>query len=164
MYNMVTLLTAIISAIALLSGYIYQKYKEREAEIRKKRQEIYSRFIVNLTERQELFEQAMRGTDWPNREDSEYSQKLTKLIIGHSELNKNFSDGREIMTFLSLYGSDEAIEACLEFRRAGWEYSAGESSKGADIGKLIRRLRRSVYPKTRVTSEDLNLVMWKGVK
>lgn len=164
MDNIVPLLTAIISAIALLSGYMYQKYKEREAETRKKRQEIYSRFIVNLTERQELFEQAMRRPDWPSREDPEYSQKLTTLIIGDSELNKNLSEGREIMTFLALYGSDEAIKACLEFRREGWEYSTGESSKGADKGKLIQRLRRSVYPKTRVTSEDLNLVMWKGVK
>jgi hypothetical protein len=49
------LLTAIISAMALLSGYMYQKHKDKQAEIRKTRQEIYSRLITNVTSRIDLY-------------------------------------------------------------------------------------------------------------
>ena len=49
--NLLPILAAIISAIALLGGYAYQKQLERDAEIRKTRQDIYSRLISNITDR-----------------------------------------------------------------------------------------------------------------
>jgi len=42
----VPLIVAVISAAALLFGYMYEKDKEKEAEIRKTRQDIYSRLEI----------------------------------------------------------------------------------------------------------------------
>jgi hypothetical protein len=49
--SLLPILTAAISAAALLGGYWYQKRLERDAEIQKTRQEIYSRLIGNITQR-----------------------------------------------------------------------------------------------------------------
>lgn len=42
----IPLLAAIVSAMAPLCGYIYQKHKDKETELLKIRQEIYSRLIT----------------------------------------------------------------------------------------------------------------------
>ena len=48
--NLLPVFTALISAIALLFGYGYQRKLERDNELNKVRQEIYSHLITNITE------------------------------------------------------------------------------------------------------------------
>jgi hypothetical protein len=64
--KIVSLFPALISAIALLAGYIYQKYKERDAVIRKTRQEIHTRMATNITGRGAIFERIQKTDAWKN--------------------------------------------------------------------------------------------------
>ena len=48
MDSYIPLLAALASALALLAGYAYQKRKERQFEIQRTRQDIYTRLVKNL--------------------------------------------------------------------------------------------------------------------
>ncbi|MDE3088933.1 MAG: hypothetical protein KGJ80_06070, partial [Chloroflexota bacterium] len=112
MEKLVPLLTAIISATALLSGYMYQKRKEKDAEIRKTRQEIYSRLVTNSTKRIELLDRVQMSPEWQKARNYQEQYQIT---IKDADLPKNLSDQKEIAAFLCLYGTDDAIKAYASF-------------------------------------------------
>lgn len=154
--NFVPLLTAMISATALLGGYMYQKHKEKEAEIRKTRQEIYSRLGTNLIKRIELLAHIQMSPEW---QQAKNYQEQYQVVIKDAELSKNLSDQKEIATFLCLYGTDEAINAYANFLKEGWDPEK-HSAKTPDVGKLVLGLRKSIYSQTDVTAGDANLVIF----
>ena len=156
MDNLVPVLAAIISATALLLGYAYQKGKEADAEVLKKRQEIYSRLITNITTRNSLQGRVENLPAFAAASPAERGDLYWK----DPALIQNRDERTEIVALLCLYGTDEAIHAYAD-------YSAkivGPNAKIDDAGELIVALRRSLSARDRrrttVTSRETNLGIW----
>jgi len=147
--GLIPLFTAIISAAALLVGYVYQKHMETDAGIRKNRQEIYSRLITNITKRNEMQWRIENSPDWKKAKNE---QEQYQMILKDAEMSKNWHDRTEVVAFLFLYGTDDAINAY-----AKW---VSEGSNVENIGKLILAFRKSIYPETHTTADDANLTIW----
>ena len=153
--TLIPLITAIISAAAILAGYAYQRYADRQAERRKNRQEIYSRLIVNITSRMAMLERLQSTPEWQNALD--YREQYA-VALKDQALARNLEEQKEISAFLSLYGTDSAVKAYADFLADGWDADT-HSAKGADIGKLMLGLRLSIYPDTKVTAREASLVI-----
>ena len=172
MNNLVPVLTAIISAVAVLWGYSYQKGKEADAEILKKRQEIYSNLITNITTRNSLLGYVVDSRAYAKASNEEHEalrrkdpgsakahhDEMDALFDTNPALKENRNKRTEIVALLCLYGTDEAIKAYAGF-------SAKAISPNAqinDVGELIVALRRSLSAKheTSVTPREANLGIW----
>jgi len=161
MDNLVPVLAAIISASALLWGYAYQKGKEADAEILKKRQEIYSRLITNITTRN-----AVLG----HIQDSPAFAKASKqeqgaLYSNDTAYKQNRDERTEIVALLCLYGTDEAIKAYANFSAK----AISPNPQIDDVGELIVALRTSLSSKqeprrTIITPREANLGIWWDAK
>ena len=147
--GLIPLFTAIISAAALLGGYMYQKHMEMDAGIRKNRQEIYSNLITNITKRNEMQWRIENTPDW---KEAKNDQEQYQLVLNDAEMSKNWHDRTEIVAFLCLYGTDDAIKAY-----ANW---VDEGSNVEDIGKLILAFRKSIYSETHTTADEANSAIW----
>ena len=162
MNGLIPLIIAIISIISILIGYILERRKQREFEINKIRKELYVRLIKNLTEKLELFEKIKRKESFPERITRDDVGALYTLIDEkYPGLNENFKQFREITTLMSLYATDEAIKACVEFAQESISSLEKDSVVRPDIGKLILSLRKTLFPKTGITPKDINLIMSK---
>jgi hypothetical protein len=151
--NLVPLITAIISATALLIGYGYQKHLEKKAAIRKTRQEIYSRLITSITKRNEIMGRVMITPEWKKAKDA---QEQNQLLINNPELSSNWHDRTEIVAFLCLYGTDDSIEAYSNWTKEEYD----PNGKGGDFGKLVVALRKAIYPKTLTSPDEANMIIW----
>jgi len=151
--NLLPLSAAIISALALLAGYGYQKSLERDAEIRKTRQEIYSRLISNITQRNTMLGRLLLRPEYMKARPEERPQ----LELKDAALAKNEGERTEIVASLCLYGTDEAVDAYTKYARANAE------GKGGDLGELILSLRRSIY-RTHINANEADLAIWNDPK
>ncbi len=158
--KLVPLIVAIISAITLLAGYTYQKHKEKEAEIRKTRQEIYSRLVTCITKRFALFDRLEQSPAWKKARN--YSEQYN-IMIRDPETSQNLAEQKEIATLLCLYGPDDAIKAYVDWLKGAWDASTKSSTSG-NLGKLIIDLRKSIYPETNATADDANLAIWNNAE
>jgi hypothetical protein len=156
--RLVPLIAAIISALALLGGYMYQKNQEREEDINRKRQDIYSRLIDNLISRNEIYGRILNSpagkkaqNDW---------QKLGHMFDADAEGVKNKGDMKTIGALLILYGTDDAIRAYKTYLE---KLNSGQGTID-DVGTLITDLRKTLYPKTKATVLDANKVIWDDPK
>lgn len=161
--NLLPLLAAVISAVALLAGYSYQKRLERGEEVRKTRQEIYSRLIGNLTERNTILGGLLdRSPEYAKARPEERSEVERKLWaagqLTDPTLSKNEGERTEIVASLCLYGTDEAIHAYAKYARANME------GKGGDLGELVTDLRHSIYKETRIAADEADLSIWNDPK
>jgi len=154
--KLIPVIAAVISATALLGGYMYQKNQEREAEIRKMRQEIYSDLINNITGRDAIIKRLQMSSASQKPLDI---YQLYNAFISDAEGAKNSTDQKKIGAFLTLYGTDDAIRAYASYLEEGMEE---HGSKGADLGKLIVGLRKSVYQETKTTTDDANLIIFNN--
>jgi len=159
---MAPILAAVISALALIGGYIYQRRKEQEAEIRRVRQDIYSRLCINLMRRVDAMDRVARVADWPAPDDPEYMKKSYELVMADPECRANLAEGRELTASLALYGTDDAIRAYVHWIRQGWAYANKRSSRDPDTGQLIQALRKSVYPRTRIRADEIDYAIRRG--
>lgn len=164
MTSFIPLFAAIISALVILYGYVYQKKKERDASINETRKELYNRLIQNLSERLDMFEIILQTDEEIVRSlKSGDFFALSKVFPKRfTEFDDNLNKGREILSLISLYGSDEAIKVCVEF----FEQFTNSLKSGQGIifdkGLLLLNLRRSIYPKTKISPNDINLLISKG--
>ncbi|SEM20721.1 hypothetical protein SAMN04489760_106156 [Syntrophus gentianae] len=94
--KLVPLVAAIISAAALLFGYMYQKNMERQAEIRKVRQEIYSRLATNITQRIGFLDRIQASPEWKNARNY---QEQYGVAIKDAALSKNLGNIRTFPVF-----------------------------------------------------------------
>jgi len=156
--NLVPLVTAIISATALLGGYMYQKHMEKNAEIRTTRQDIYSRLIANITKRNEILGRVEMTPEWKKAKKN--PQEQHQLELKNTELSENEGDRTEIVSLLCLYGTDDAVKAYFNYAKENLD----PKGQGGDLGKLILALRRSIYPKTHTTAKEANLAIWYDAK
>ncbi len=152
------LLTAAISAIALLAGYSFQKRKERQFELLKTRQDIYSRLIKNLTLRRQLSTVASADADWPKELRKEDLDSINKLIDErYPDLRRNLIEGHELFSLLCIYGSDAAVKATAQF--ADRHRLVGEGKVAdVEIEVYLHALRLSLFPDTSVTPNDIELI------
>jgi hypothetical protein len=141
------LLAALISAGVILFGYVYQKNMEREAEVRKARQEIYVRLINNITQRMALLDRFAQRPGWKSTLSD---QEKYELALGIPGMRKNLAEQKNVGALLLMFGTDEGIR----------EYANWLRGDGRDLGRLMLSLRKSIYPETRALREDANQVIW----
>ena len=156
----VPLIVAVISAAALLFGYMYEKDKEKEAEIRKTRQDIYSRLATNITQRIHLLDRIYKTPEWRNAKNE---QEQYDVSIQDTALSKNLSDMKEIAALLCIYGPDDAIKAYANWLIAGYDPTR-KADTSSDLGKLILALRKSIYPETSTTVDEANVAIWNDAR
>jgi len=155
MKNFITLATAIISAVALLCGYGYQKHMEREAEIRKTRQDIYSRLVASITKANEITGRLEQTPEW---KEAKNAQERNQLAAKNPELSKNWHNRTEIISLLCLYGTDDAIGAYLNWTKEDLD----PKGKGGDLGELVVALRKAIYPKTHTKAGEADAIIWEN--
>ena len=154
-----TVLAAGISAIALLLGYWYQKNEDRAAEIRKTQQEIYSRVIRNITERNTMLGHLEQSPEYLAAKPEQRAHVEEQLQLKDLELTTNEGERTEVIAFLGLFGADEAIDAYAEYARANM------TKEGGDLGQLVLALRRSVFKqKTHIKADEAYEAIWNVKK
>lgn len=164
MKDVIPVLAALISALALLTGYAYQKTLEREAQIREIRQGIYSRLISNITRRNAITGRLLNASpEYVQAKTAEERCRVEEELsatawLGNRELTKNAGERTEIIASLCLYGTDEAIDAYVQYSHASAE------QKRWNLGELIKQLRHSIYDKTHLDPNDANLAIWNDPK
>ena len=154
--EMVPLLTAVISAIALLTGYVVQKHQEQNEETLKTRQEIYSDLISNITERNEIqgrIEMSPEGLKATSPEEK------SQLYLRNPEFQSNEGARTRIVALLCLYGTDKAVNAYAQWAAEETE----PNGNGGNLGELILRLRESLVS-TKITENEANLAIWYNRK
>ncbi len=162
MNGLTPIIIAIISVVGILVGYMLERRKQREFEINKIRKELYVRLIKNLIEVLELFEKMKRKESLPEQITRGNVDDIYALIVKkYPELSENFKQFREIMTLMSVYATDKAIKACVEFAQESISILEKDLGVQPNIGKLILSLRRTLFPKTGITPKDINLIMSK---
>jgi hypothetical protein len=147
------LLTAIISATALLISYVYLKQKEQGAETRKTRQDVYSRLISNITKRNELLGHLQLSPEWKKTQNH---HEQDQLVLNDLELSRNEGNRTEVVALLCLYGTDDAVEAYARWARE----NINADEQGGNLGALVLALRKSIYPGTLTTADQANLAIW----
>lgn len=158
----IPIIVAVISAITVLFGYLFQKHREREFELNKVRQELYMRFVCNLTEKFDLFDKIHAHESIPERITRKDVASLMELVADkYPELDRNFKESVEIGALMSLYASDDAIKACSIFFRTGWESLNPDSDSRPDKHLLLHQLRKSLYRRTKVSIEDIRFITTK---
>ena len=156
--NLLPVLTAAISAAALLGGYWYQKTLERDEETRKTRQEIYSRLIRNITQRNTILGRLEQSPQYLAAKPEERSQVEWQLMLKDNEASRNWGERTEVVASLCLYGTDEAIDAYARYARANIE------GQDADLGELVLALRQSIYKTTHVKVNEADVAIWNDPK
>jgi hypothetical protein len=175
MDNLVPVLAAIISAVALLWGYAYQKGKEADAEILKKQQEIYSNLITNITTRNSIMGHILDSPAYIAASEKErkalrdadpaaaaaIDEEMGDMFNKDPASIENRNQRTEIVALLCLYGTDEAIKAYSDFSAK----AIGPNTQIDDVGELIVALRRSLTNKhqpshTLITAREANLGIW----
>jgi hypothetical protein len=109
------LIAAIISALVVIFGYVSERNRQREFQISQTRQEIYTRLITNLTKMHLLLGKAKNDPKMPKPTNENLYQWYELIAQNYPDLNKSMDEGVEIMALLSVYGSDEAIEASARY-------------------------------------------------
>jgi len=124
--NWLPILTAFVSAMGVLIGYVvgsYDKQLERASELGKTRQEIYTRLINNITERNEWLGRLELLPEYSRASGEERIQLERK----NPELSKINGERFAVVAQLVLYGTDEAIDAYAKYaslKRTRWERRA----------------------------------------
>lgn len=170
--DLVPVLTAVISALALLIGYSYQKGKEADAEILKKRQEIYSKLISNITDRNSLLGHVLDSKEYSQASENEREalrhndlnaananrEQMNDLFAKDPALIENRNRRTEIVALMCLYGTDEAIKAYTDFSAK----AISPNAQVEDVGELIVALRKSLSNRheTSITAREANLGIW----
>ena len=132
------LLIALITASVFMFGYIYEGYKQRSFEIFRTQQEIYTGLIQNFMKQEAIVADISAE---PALDDK------SALGQGRLKLEKLWAEERGLLARLSVYGSDECIEAYLKHR------------KDSNSRELIFALRQNLFPSTRISERDIeNLI------
>ena len=154
--------TAILSALVILIGYVYEKRKERQFELDKTRQNIYTRLIINISEQIELFELMREDEDMPKKITKENLNEVMAIIKErYPKLNEKFNIGREIMSLMAIYADDAAVLACAEFYKKSLSSMQPGSHDHPDISKLMEGLRKTIYRNSKITNEDIQIIISK---
>lgn len=155
------LVAAVLSAAVILFGYVYEKDKEREFQIRRTQQEIYTRLITNLIIKQDHLDRLKKTEPrMPHHVTRENIGEVQKLIANsYPELQALIYESREIMALLSVYGTDKAIEASVRFYLKGISSMEPGATERPNPGQFILELRRSLFKDTRVKAEDINIII-----
>lgn len=160
MADYLPLIIALISAVTVVFGYAYEKRKEREFELAKTRKEINKQLIDNLIGQFGMFEKIKSDPNLPSLTGN--IEKFYEFIAeNYSELNQSMNETQKIQTMMSVYGTDDAIKAAADYRRQCIEFAQGVSAKQPDVANLILRLRQSLFQDTKVTSEEIRMLMSK---
>ena len=148
------IIVALIAAIVALVGYIHEKNKDREAELRKTRQDIHRRLIGNAAKVQKLISHVLKDKSAPD---------LRKDMLGwyayvqkhHVDLWDAIFERIEIQSFLSVYGTDKSIKAVAKFNEASIALASGTSSEQPNLPEMILELRKSLFENTAVNERDI---------
>ena len=151
---LVPIIVAAISATALLYGYRSQKERERDAAIQKTRQEIYSKPISNITQRNMLLGRFLQSPQYLAAKLEAHGQMESHFQMTDAEMTRNEGERTEIVASLCALGTDEAIQAYAEYAKAN------ASGIGGDFPTLVLGLRQSIFKTTRVTVAQAGIAIW----
>ena len=155
------LIIALISATTVLVGYIYEKRKEREFQLRETRKEIHKELIANIIKKFALTEKLRTDLNAPQFTPQTIQEYYAFIESNHSELWKNIEDGVEIQALMSIYGTDEAIKATANFWHESIDVAQGVSNTPANLPAMILKLRHSLFSDTSVTEDDIKFMISK---
>ncbi len=161
MSEYIPLIVALISAITVLCGYIHEKRKEREFQLRETRKEIHQKLIANLIEKNALYEKLMKDPDTPAFDPMNPMDHYNYIESHHTDLWDNLIEGMEIQALMSVYGSDEAIKATSNFWRASIAVAQGQSTERPSLALMILELRRSLFADTSLSEEDIRFMLMR---
>jgi hypothetical protein len=166
--NLLPIFTALIGAVALLLGYVCQKNLESDNELDKVRQDIYSRLITNITEKNTILGRLEQSPQYlkakqENRTAQELNQLEQQMMLQDDDMVKNEGKRTELVASLYVYGADEANDAYVEYARANTK------QEGGDLGKLVLGLRKSIYRKSRIKesgtkTSEADMAIWNDPK
>jgi hypothetical protein len=103
MKEIIPLLVAVISAIALFTGYVIQKWLERVAENRRHKQELYTQLVQSMRKREDIVENLSRSPQWPTFDDPDFIVKTWNILQDSTEGNKILAENREIVSLFVIY-------------------------------------------------------------
>lgn len=156
MTDFLPLIIAFITAITALFGYIYEKRKEREFQLRETRKDIHKQLIANFMEMQVLYGKANKDPDLPPFDSSNPNEHFSYIEVNHPKLWENIFKGKEIGALMSVYGTDESIKAVAEFWKQSIKFGQDNSSNlPPNFQAMILHLRQSLFPETTVTQDDI---------
>lgn len=166
--NLLPIFTALIGAVALLLGYVFQRNLEIDNELNKVRQGIYSRLITNITEKNTMVGRLEQSPQYlkakqEKRTNMELQQLEQKMMLQDAEMVDNEGERTKLVASLYVYGTDEAIDAYVEYARANTK------REGGDLGKLVLGLRKSIYSKSRIKeggamTSEADMAIWNDPK
>ncbi|HXH14354.1 MAG TPA: hypothetical protein VNP04_31900 [Alphaproteobacteria bacterium] len=161
MKDLIPIVVALISASALLLGYVIQKKKEREFELNKVRQEIYMRLIKNILAKVVMLEDAFRKGIFTEITQDNEPEVLNKIAEELPDVEKNLNEDREIMAMMAVYATDEAIKACVQYYQENWAAMKKGSTARSTLGNLLSNVRRSIFIESSVTGRDIDILLTK---
>ncbi len=159
MSEYIPLIVALISAITVLCGYIHEKRKEREFQLRETRKEIHQKLIANVIEKNILYEKVMKDPNTPPFNPQIPLEHYNYIENNHEKLWDNLTKGMEIQAWMSMYGSDAAIKATSDFWRTSVAFSQQQSIEPASLALIILQLRKSLFADTAVSEEDIQFML-----
>jgi hypothetical protein len=161
MKEMIPLLVAVISAIALFTGYVIQKWLERVAENRRHKQELYTQLVQSMRKREDIVENLSRSPRWPAFDDPDFIVKTWNILQESTEGNKILAENREIVSLFVIYADDEAIDAYVKYlTRARGEYGKAEPTSEEIMADFIKELRTLAQRGTKVTSAAIRQAIY----
>lgn len=159
----ITILLAVITAIASLYMFYLEKEKEREADLAKTRKDIYQKFIVSLNKldtNAPPYETDSNVTSLLNNPQQLY-QYIRETYPDHW---KNIAEYRENVALLSMYGTNEAVKKASLFTYQRAMLINNKEPIKYTLGDLVLTLRQNIYAnsdgkETKVTSEEINQLL-----
>lgn len=156
----IPLMTALISAVALLVGYGIQRYREREFELNKTRQDIYSRLIKNLSTRRKLLQHIEADPEWPKDTDAHMDRANELIDDKYPEYREVVTEGHELFTLVCIYCSDDAVKATAELAKYYLPPRIIKDKTVSEIALYLYALRETLFPNTSITPDDIRIIDW----
>ena len=155
----VPIVIAIISALTAVAGYMYEKRKEREFQLRETRKNIHQQMIANLMEKSRMSEQVLKDPDAPEPSQENMIEYYNYIEKNHPDLWDNIFKGLEIQAMMSVYGTDETIKATADFYRESISFANKMSPDPPNMPAMILKLRKTLFANTQVTEEDIYFML-----
>lgn len=153
MEYIIAVLVAVIGAFVTIGGYIWEKNKERESDLRKTRLEIHKDVIDNLYALLELESKILSNPGAPNiKAGKEWDEYVSK---NHDIISKVLHNLNQSLTMLSVYGTDKAISAVAKFRNDAKALFSNKTTANPDLAQMVLELRMTLFPETEIRREQV---------
>ena len=153
MEYIIAVLVAVIRALATICGYIWEKNRERESDLRKTRLGIHKDVINDLYTLFELEARILSNPEAPSiKAGEEWDMYVSQ---NHEVISKIMRNLNQSLTMLSVYGTDKAISAVAKFRNDAKALFSNKTTMNPDLAQMILELRMTLFPDTEIRREQV---------